>query len=500
MFKEKPITASVLSQRIDQAAGRSKADLVVKNVHLFNLATGETSLTDIAVCGDTIVGTYSAYSGTREIDGRGLTAVPGFIDTHLHIESSLVTPGEFERGVLPRGTTTAICDPHEICNVLGKTGLEYFLASAEEMFLCTCYTHGNRRSHTECSGFTRLYQTSQSYRIGGVHEFSRRHSQRPGLHEKLVLFSAEHIDGHSPLLNGLSLNAYLSAGISTDHESTEYEEAREKLAKGMHILIREGSITKDLRALAPLLSDTHSPFMSFCTDDRNPVEINREGHIDFMTRKAVSLGVNPLSAYRAASWSAAKAFGLRRKGLLAPGYTADIVLLEDITECRVKQVICQGKPVAEALFASRKLPPPPGLTSVMMKEVVPSDFDIPVSSSDVPVIGIIPHKVITRNERCTIPVINGCGQPDPTQDIMKICVLKGTAKTEASDAAFAGDLASGKGHWLHQSDTIATTSAQSEPITKTWHSRLTACVKYRADMWLYRTGRYWANLLCRSPG
>src|SRR5215207_8777698 len=279
------MTPRSLSARIVQGRGAAPADLVVKGVRLFDLVTGALVPTDIAICGDTIVGTYGEYDGAREVDGGGRIAVPGFIDTHLHVESSLVTPFEFERCVLPHGVTTAICDPHEMANVLGMAAFDYFLTSSERLVmdlrvqLSSCVP----ATALETSGARIEAQDLLPYRghpkVIGLAEFMNFPgvlAADPACLAKLEAFAGGHIDGHAPLLRGLDLNGYLAAGIRTDHVATSPEEALEKLRKGMTVLIREGSVSKDLHALQPLLLVETSPFLALCTDDRNPLDIAEE--------------------------------------------------------------------------------------------------------------------------------------------------------------------------------------------------------------------------------
>ena len=247
---------------------------------------------------------------------------PGFIDTHVHIESSLVLPAEFEQGVLPRGTTTAICDPHEIANVLGIDGIRYFLAASESLAmtlrvnLSSCVPATELETVGRPAGDRRPAAAARAIRrplgLAEVMNFPGVLARDPGLLAKLAAFAGSHVDGHAPLLRGLPLNGYLAAGIRTDHECTQLDEAREKLAKGMFILMREGSIAKNVAALAPLLTDLTWPRMAFCTDDRNPLEIVEEGHIDAAMRIAIAAGAPTLAVYRAASLGAATAFGLGR--------------------------------------------------------------------------------------------------------------------------------------------------------------------------------------------
>ncbi|MFZ1679661.1 MAG: amidohydrolase family protein, partial [Rhizobiaceae bacterium] len=324
-----------LRQAIASGRGDKPADLVLKGGRFFDLVTGALVAGDIAINGDRIVGTAASYAGNREIDISGRIVVPGFIDTHLHVESSLVTPFEFDRCVAPRGITTAICDPHEIANVAGAEGIRYFLEAATRTVIDL------RVQLSSCVPSTAMETAGARLEIDDLRPFIG-HPKVIGLAEfmnypgvlngdpscmaKLEAFQGGHIDGHAPLLRGMDLNAYLAAGIRTDHETTTAAEALEKLSKGMHVLVREGSVSKDLDALIPIITERHSAFIALCTDDRNPLDIAEHGHLDHMIRHAIASGVEPLAIYRAASISAARAFGLRDRGLVAPGWRADLVL------------------------------------------------------------------------------------------------------------------------------------------------------------------------------
>jgi adenine deaminase len=421
-----------IARRIAQGQGAEPADLVIADVRLLDLVDGALVPTDIAICGDTIVGTHARYAGARVVEGRGRIAVPGFIDTHCHVESSLVSPFEFERGVLPRGTTTAICDPHEMANVLGAEAIAWFLAAAERMAmdlrvnLSSCVpataleTAGARLEAADLLPF------AEHPKVLGLAEFMNFPgvlAQDAGCLDKLGAFAQRRIDGHAPLLRGLALNGYLAAGIRTEHEATSAEEAREKIAKGMTVLIREGSVCKDLAALAPLLTPATSPFLCFCTDDRNPLELRHEGHIDHMVRQAIALGVAPLAAYRAASLSAAMAFGLHDRGMIAPGRRADVVLLDDLESCAVSEVFCAGRRVEEALFASRAPLAPIGLDSMRAPRVSAGDLAPRPGRATQRVIGVIPGKIITEDLRLALPLRGGAPQPDAAQDVAMVCVI-----------------------------------------------------------------------------
>ncbi|MDJ1159460.1 adenine deaminase [Chelatococcus sp. SYSU_G07232] len=424
--------AQHLARRIRQGRGMEAADLVIKNVRLLDLVTGAIVATDIAVCGDTIVGTYGTYRGRREIDGGGRFAVPGFIDTHCHVESSLVTPHEFDRCVLPHGVTTAICDPHEMANVLGAPAFDFFLASAERTIMDL------RVQLSSCVPATALETAGARLEAADLVPY-RNHPKVIGLAEfmnfpgvlggdagclaKLEAFLPGHVDGHAPLLRGLDLNGYCAAGIRTEHEATSAEEALEKIRKGMTVLIREGSVSKDLHALAPLLTVETSPFLAFCTDDRNPLDIAEEGHLDYLIRTAIALGAPPLAAYRAASLTAATAFGLRDRGIVAPGKRADIVLLDDLEACAVSQVVSAGRIVDEALFAAREPVAAIGLDSMKAARVAASDFRIPGGEGTLPVMGVVPGKIITTRQDLALPLRDCARTVDVEQDVAKVAVV-----------------------------------------------------------------------------
>jgi adenine deaminase len=455
----------VLERQIDQALGRLPADLVVRNARILNLVTGEFHSGDIAVCGSIIVGTLDSYRGMEEIDAQGRFAVPGFIDSHVHCESTLVTPGEFDRCVLPHGVTTAICDPHEICNVLGLKGLQYFLDTALNtamdlrVQLSSCVpateleTSGARLSAAD------LVPHRHHPKVIGLAEFMNV----PGVlnkdaecMEKLAAFQGQHIDGHAPLLSGRALNAYLSCGIRNCHETTNLPEGREKLAKGMQVLIREGSVSKDLAALAPLINEFASPFLGFCTDDRNPLDIYEEGHLDYLVRRAIALGAPVATVYRTASWSAARGFGLRDRGLIAPGFLADFLLLDDLESCAIHTVFRRGRKVTADTFAARNLPEPPSGNSMWLHPVTAETFATPAAGPATPVIGIIPGKILTEHLQANLPYRDGKRHADAENDLLKICVLERHGRNGNIGRGFVkgfgfrqGALASSVGHDSH---------------------------------------------------
>lgn len=421
-----------IARRIAQGAGRAPADLVIRGARLLDLVTGDLAETDIAVCGDTIVGTYGTYQGARVIEAEGRIAVPGFIDTHLHIESSLITPHEFDRCVLPHGVTTAVWDPHELANVLGTAAFDYALAAAGETVmdirvqLSSCVPATDLESAGARIAAADLLPYRDHPRSIGLAEFMNFPGvvqADPACLAKLALYAGRHVDGHAPLLAGSDLNAYLAAGIRTDHEATSAAEALEKIRKGMTVLIREGSVSTDLAALAPLLTVATAPFLAFCTDDRNPLDIAEEGHLDHIIRTAIALGAPPLAAYRAASLSAAAAFGLTDRGMIAPGRRADIVLLDDLESCAVARVIAGGRPAEEALAAAGARTPPPGYGSVKAAPVAAEAFRVPAAPGETPVIGVVPGRIITEHRRLTLPTRGAEAACDLSQDVVKVAVI-----------------------------------------------------------------------------
>jgi len=422
-----------LRRRIAQGRGAEPAEGVVRNARLFDLVTGELVDTDIAVSDGMVVGTYGRFEGETLVDARGRIVVPGFIDTHLHVESSLVTPLEFDRCVLPHGVTTAICDPHEMANVLGIAAFDYFLACADRTImdlrvqLSSCVPATDLETAGASIDAAALARYRDEAKVIGLAEFMNFpgivHGD-PACLDKVLGFAGRHIDGHAPLLRGLDLNGYIAAGIRTEHEATTPEEALEKLRKGMTILIREGSVSKDLHALAPLLTVETSSFLAFCTDDRNPLDIAEEGHLDYLIRTAISLGCPPLAVYRAASLTAARAFGLTDRGMIAPGLRADIVLLDDLEDCRVSDVISAGRLVGDALFDTRESVAPIGLSSMKAPHVRAEDFRLRSDKTEHPVIGVIPGKIITEHLRATLPVVDGVVGIDPAADIVRVAVVE----------------------------------------------------------------------------
>jgi len=350
-----------LRQRLDAAMGRVPCDLIIRNARFLDVFSCRFREGELAIADGTIVGIEPGRSAHHTLDAGGRALVPGFIDAHVHIESSMLLPHAFAQAVLPRGTTAAVCDPHELANVVGTRGIRFFLEAAEHVpldlfvMLSSCVPatalETNGGGSIGALDLAPLAAHPRAIGLAEVMNFPGVLHGDPAMLDKLALFCGRPIDGHAPLFGDTHLSAYATAGISSCHESSERKEAEEKLVRGLSVWIREGSVAKDLEALAPLLTLATSQTMGFCTDDRNPHDIAVEGHLDHLIRKAIDLGVMPEVAYRAASFSVARHYGLdrgaERIGAIAPGYKADLVLLDDIGRCAVHSVHKAGELVGE---------------------------------------------------------------------------------------------------------------------------------------------------------
>ena len=337
---------------IDVAAGRVPADLVLKNATYVNVFSNELCSGDIAVAEGLIVG-MGEYHGKVELDVTGKIVLPGFLDAHIHLESSLVSPTEFAKAVLPHGTTTVITDPHEISNVMGTDGIEYMLQATEDLpvdvrfMLPSCVP----ATPLDESGAILDYRAIDSFydhpRVQGLAEmmnFVGTVNGDPQVVEKIVASQAHHkkIDGHAPGLSGNDLNAYIAAGVYSDHECHDIDDAIAKLQRGQFIMIREGTAARNLEALAPLLCDKYVERCMFCTDDKHPNDLLEKGHIDYIVKKAISLGADPITAVKVACHNAARYFLLNNRGGISPGYLADFVIIDNFQDFNIEQVYKKG--------------------------------------------------------------------------------------------------------------------------------------------------------------
>ena len=337
---------------IAAAAGREPADLVLKNATFVNVFSNELSTMDIAVAEGLIVG-MGSYQGRSEVDCTGKIVLPGFLDAHIHLESSLVSPTEFVKAVLPHGTTTVVTDPHEIANVMGTDGIEYMLQATEDLpvdvrfMLPSCVP----ATPLDESGAILDYRAIDSFydhpRVQGLAEMMNFVGAINGDEqtvEKIVAAQAHHkkIDGHAPDLQGNDLNAYIAAGVYSDHECHDVKDAIAKLERGQFIMIREGTAARNLEALMPLLTGKYADRCMFCTDDKHPNDLLEKGHIDYIVKKAISLGTDPITAVKVACHNAARYFLLNNRGGISPGYLADFVIIDNFQNFNIEQVYKKG--------------------------------------------------------------------------------------------------------------------------------------------------------------
>ena len=337
---------------IAAAAGREPADLVLKNATFVNVFSNELSNMDIAVTEGLIVG-MGSYHGREEVDCTGKIVLPGFLDAHIHLESSLVSPTEFVKAVLPHGTTTVVTDPHEIANVMGTDGIEYMLQATENLpvdvrfMLPSCVP----ATPLDESGAILDYRAIDSFydhpRVQGLAEMMNFVGAINGDEqtvEKIVAAQAHHkkIDGHAPDLVDNDLNAYIAAGVYSDHECHDLKDALAKLERGQFIMIREGTAARNLEALMPLLSSQYADRCMFCTDDKHPNDLLEKGHIDYIVKKAISLGADPITAVKVACHNAARYFLLNNRGGISPGYLADFVIIDNFRAFNIQQVYKKG--------------------------------------------------------------------------------------------------------------------------------------------------------------
>ncbi|MBN2051662.1 MAG: adenine deaminase [Spirochaetales bacterium] len=424
------------------ALGEKPADLLLTNARIVNVFTGEIEEGNIALFRKRIAGIGDYTEASRVIDLQGHYVAPGFIDAHIHIESSMVSPREFARAVLPRGTTTVIADPHEITNVLGLAGLDYMIQSTEGIPLnvyialpsavpaTEMETSGARLGPEDMVSYVDKYPR-RIIALGEVMNFPGVLSRDRELITKIEILRHEYkkIDGHAPGLRGKELNAYISAFIRSDHESTAEDEALEKVSRGMQVLIREGTAAKNLSALIGGVTLRNHSFFSFCTDDREPTDIVREGHIDYLVRKSIASGVDPVAAIRMATINTARHYNLRSMGAIAPGYKADLVILDDLEKVRITQVIKDSKVVAQkgemtdpvnGVFTQTQ----DTLGRIVLPPFSPASLRVKAESSTLRVIGMREGDLFTDSLVRPAKIENGYVSADPENDVAKVAVLE----------------------------------------------------------------------------
>lgn len=404
-----------LGKRIRVAAGEIPADRVLKNCRVVNVYTHEVVPADIAFSDGTIAGVGS-YQGVEEVDAGGRYALPGFIDSHIHIESSMVTPEEFCRLLVPHGTTTVIADPHEIANVCGLRGLDYMLDAASRVPMDIRYMMPSCVPCTsfEDAGAVITAEEMRPYledgRVLGLAEFMDNVGVAGAEEEVLnkleeASFLGRPIDGHAPGLEGAAFRAYAAAGIQTDHECGTPEEMRERLANGLYVQLRNGSACRNLAVLADALDEYSARRCLLCSDDRQPVSIFAEGDIDGMLRILVEKGIDPITAVQMATLNAAECYGLRDRGAIAPGKKGDVVLVEDLNAFRVAGTWIDGVPVAEdGVFLPEIVRADAAAVrgSVHLGSITPETFRLSLAGSKVHVIDMVPHEVVTRKSVASV--------------------------------------------------------------------------------------------------
>lgn len=459
---------SDLVRRIAVARGDEPADLVLSGGRVLSVFTGEFLEADIAIVGQHVAGVGPGYEGTERLDVSDLILLPGFIDGHMHLETTKLRLDQFARAALPWGTTTVVLDPHEIANVFGIEGVRELLRHADEVpldayvMVSSCVP----ASPFESSGATLTPED--------IAELLRTEPRAIGLAEmmdypavvagdgdavaKVAAAGERHIDGHAPGLSGRALNAYLSAGVRSDHECTTYEEAREKLRLGMWIMIRQGSAARNLEALLPLVLEHGTTNCLLCTDDREPHDLQEHGHINDVVREAVALGCSPADAVKMATLNAARYHRLHEHGAVAPGYLADILAVRDLVSFRPERVWKRGRLVADggrpSPIASSSLP---GWMreSMHVRELVPADFSV-VADGAVRVIGVDAGTIVTRALVGEPLRRDGKACADPGRDLAKLAVIERHRDTGRIGVGFAqgfglqaGAMASSHAHDAH---------------------------------------------------
>jgi adenine deaminase len=418
-----------LARRVGVARGDEPADLVVRGGHVLSVFTREWLDVDVAICDGTIAG-LGTYEGAETLDADGAYVVPGFIDAHMHLETSKLLPSEFARLVLPLGTTAVVADPHEIANVLGTDGVHWLVDVCEGLPLDVFFTASS------CVPASRFESPRRPFTPGDLESLLRR-KRVIGLAEmmnfpgvisgaeselaKLAIAGSHHVDGHAPGVLGHALQAYAAAGIRSDHEAFTADEGRERLRAGMWLLIREASAARNLRALAPLVAEFGPSRMAFCTDDREPEHIAEDGHVNAIVRDAVALGIAPADALVMASHHPALWHGLETLGAIGPGYQADLLLLPDLERFVPEIVLKRGRAVEE-------IPPtavPEWVTqSIRVQPVAANDFRVGWEGGRGRVIGLVPGQIVTEALIEELRAEGGFAVADPDHDLAKIAVIE----------------------------------------------------------------------------
>lgn len=421
--------------RLAAARGDIPADLILRNANLVNVISGEIYPTDILIHDRHVVALGAGYTAQQDVDLTGKYVTPGLIDAHVHIESSLVAPAEFARAVLPHGVTTVITDPHEIANVLGLEGMRYMLESAKHglmtMFVmassCVPATEMETSgARLEAEDLAQLVDHPWVLGLAELMNYPGVALADEGLLDKIALFEHLALDGHAPDMAGAMLNAYVAAGVQSEHECATVAEAREKLRLGLTIFIREGTTTRNLKPLLPLVTEANHNAICFCTDDRIPADLLDHGSIDLMIRVAIAAGIDPLLAIRMGSYNTARHFGLKKYGALAPGKYADLLVIDDLLDFRPAQVYRGGQLVAEngAMVVEARPSRRGDLRSTVNVSSAALDFAVPARGDRIRVIGTITDQVVTEHLVDDAKIVAGLAVSDVKRDILKFAMVE----------------------------------------------------------------------------
>src|SRR5438105_6739661 len=430
-----------LQRRIQVARGLLPADLVLRDARLVNVCSGECYGADIAIADGLVVGVNTlgdGYSGQEERDLQGRWVAPGLIDGHMHIESTMLLLSEFARIVTPRGITAVMLDPHEFANVMGVEGIRYVLESGRDLplnayvMLSSCVPASSFESPNRILMAEDLLPLLQDKRVLGLAEMMNMPGVLHGDEQVLAKIAATQqrglvVDGHAPGLSGHDLCAYATAGVMSDHQCTSLEEARQRVRLGMWLLIREGSAARNLDALLPLVKELHAPRVFFVTDDRDPQDLTTRGHIDSMVRRAIELGLDAVEAIRLASYNTAQYFHLYNLGAVAPGFVADLLVLDDLNLFQVESVYKDGALVAQhgKLLVDAPTTAFTGVTgSVHIGDIRESDLRVSGQPGLAEVVGIEPGQITTQHLREDAPICDGEIVADPSRDLLKLVVIE----------------------------------------------------------------------------
>ena len=429
---------NTLKKTIEIANGEIKADLVFKDANIINVFTNEIIRGDVAIYKGKIVG-IGEYSGEEEINLEGKYLSPSFIDGHVHIESSMVTPPQFAKAILPRGTTTIIADPHEIANVKGIEGIKYILDESENLPLdvyvmlpsCVPATpFENSGAVLNAEDLKELIDEKRVLGLGEMMNYPGVINRDKNVLEKILMAKGKIIDGHGPLISGRELNAYVAAGVETEHECSSVDEMKNRLRLGMYIHIREGSAARNLKELIKGVDKDNLRRCIFCTDDKHPKDLLQDGSIDHNIRLAIKEGLDPVDCIKMASLNAAECYGLKGKGAIAPGYLADLVVIDNLDDFNVLEVYKEGKLVGEnlkPLFTVEDKNNNHMKNTVNIKNITEEDLEIYLEGERVNVIKLLPHNLIT--EKVERKVIVEDEKFKSGNDILKVAVVERHNKT-----------------------------------------------------------------------